>query len=154
MNANCLAIAAVYALCLGLILIFVELQLPGIVLAIASFTGYLFRYWLLRRMMKAADNLHKTSETCFDEKVAIAASTVMVILGIGLTYILLNHVFDFQPRNFACGAYGPPRRSVSTFECTERMVLTVIYCLTYLSLIAGMWSLARRYLVREHWDDL
>ena len=154
MNTKNLTIAAAYALCFGFILIVLILQLPGAILPIIGGSGLLFRYWRIRRWKKAVDDAHKTNDTLFEERIALATSTVMVALGIGLTYILLNHVFDFQPHNFDCGANGIPRKSVSSFQCMERMVLTAIYSLTFLSLIAGMWLLARRVLVREHWDDL
>lgn len=154
MNAKNLTIATAYALCLGFILIFLMLQLPGVIAVIIGGSGYLFRYLQIRRWKKVLDNVYKTNETLFEEKIAVTISTVMAILGICLTYILLNHVFDFQPHNFDCGLNNFGRRSASFVQCKERLVLTVIYSLTFLSLIAAMWSLARRYMVREHWDDL
>ena len=155
MNANSLTITAGYALFFGLSLIFLKLQLPGLLwLIILSSCVPLLRYWQIRRLQKVWADAHKTNETLFDEKVALVTSLVMLILGIGMTYILLNHVFGFQPHNFDCGASNFGRRRAPSFECMERLVLTSIYCLTYLSLIAGMWSLAQRYLVREHWNDL
>lgn len=154
MNTKNLTIATAYALYFGCVLIFMKLQLPGILWAIFTLTvGPLLRYRQFRRWKKVVDDAHKINQTLFEEKIAIAASTVMVILGTGLTYILLNHVFDFQPHNFDCGATNFGRRRAPSFECTERLVLTAIYCLTFLSLITVMWSLARHYLVREHCDD-
>ena len=85
MNANSLTIATVYALCLGFIFIFLVLQLPGVIALIVGGSGYLFRYLQIRRWQNLVDSVYKTNKTLFEEKVAIAASTVMGILGIGLT---------------------------------------------------------------------
>lgn len=155
MNANSLTISAGYALFFGLSLIFLKLQLLGLLwLIVMSSCVPLLRYWQIRQLQKVRADAHKTNETLFDEKIALVTSVVMLILGIGMTYILLNRVIGFQPHDFDCGASNFGRSRAPSFECAERLVLTAIYGLTYLSLIAGMWSMARRYVVREHWHDL
>ena len=155
MNARNLTVSTIYALYFGLVVIFMKLQLPGILwAAIFIIWPPLLRYWLIRRQLKIIEDAHKTNDTLFDEKIGIFTSVVMFIIAIGVTYTLMNHVFQFQPDNFACGVTDYGRRRAPSFQCTERLILTAIYCLTFFSLIAAMWSLARRYLVRDHWDEL
>jgi len=59
MNAKNLTIATAYALCLGFILIFLMLQLPGVIAVIIGGSGYLFRYLQIRRWKKVLDNVYK-----------------------------------------------------------------------------------------------
>lgn len=154
MTAKSFTIATACALCLGLISILLKLSLHGAFFAILLGTIFFLTFWRMGRGLKIAEDSYKTNETLFEQKIVGVISTIMALAGIGLAYILVNHVFDFQPSNFDCGSNDQFRKQFFVFECTESPGKTAVKFWIFFSVIAIAWSLGRRYLVREHWNEL
>ncbi len=154
MNPKSFTIVTAFALFLGVIAILLKLPLQHSFFAI--YTGMLFLL-VVKRVVQGwtiADGSRKTNETLFEQEIAVVITTMMAAIAIGLTYILVNHVLDFQPPNSDCSSSDQFRQVFSVFECTQGPGKTAAEFWIFFSLIAIMWSIARRYMVRERWDDL
>ncbi|MEM7634463.1 MAG: hypothetical protein AAF299_07875 [Pseudomonadota bacterium] len=154
MNPKSFTIATAFALCLGVVTILLKLSLPNAFFAVLSGMIFFMGFWRLGRGVRVAEDSYKSNETLFEQKVTGVISTVMALAGIGVTYILVNHVLDFQSSSFDCASNGQFLNGVLEFECTEDPGKTAVKFWIFFSSITIAWSLGRRYLVREHWDEL